>query len=222
MTVGARSFDEAEAELSDRITRYGGWFQRFQFAHKIEILRRSGCLSLLSPNGTVLDLGCGTGIVACMVALTFPQKQVIGIDTDKRRIGSCQKLSNGIPNVSFLSGDIRSFNLHGSKEIICFDVLHHLPEQAQDRLILSVAANLDLGGRLIVFEVDITPSPRWKYWVSLLSDYILYPFQEKAHFRSSLAYQDLFRSAGLEVEMTQALPSSIVAPILYVARRAAK
>lgn len=222
MAVGARSFDEAEAELSDRIARYGGWFQRFQFAHKIEILRRSQCLSLLSPNGTVLDLGCGTGIVACMVALTFPQKQVIGIDTDKRRIGSCQKLSHGIPNVRFFAGDVRSFDLRGSKEIICFDVLHHLPEPAQDRLVLSVAANLDPGGRFIVFEVDTTPYPRWKYWVSLLSDYILYPFQEKAHFRSSLAYQALFRSAGLEVEMTQALPSSIVAPILYVARRATK
>ena len=220
MAVDAGSFAKAEAELRDRVNRYGSWFQRFQFAHKIEILRRSECLSLLSSTGTTLDLGCGTGIIACMVALAFPQKQVIGIDTDERRIGSCQKLSNGIPNVRFLSGDVRKFDLHVSQEIICFDVLHHLPEEAQDRLVLNVAANLDTGGRFIVFEVDTAPSPRWKYWVSLLSDYLLYPFQEKAHFRSSAVYHNLFQSAGLEVETTQALPSSIVAPILYVARRA--
>ena len=215
----ASGFARAETELQLRVERHGSWFQRFQLAHKIDMLRRSGCLALLSPDGTALDLGCGTGITACLIALAFPLKDVIGIDTNEGRIRACRRLARGIPNVTFLSGDVQHLGLRASREIICFDVLHHLPDDAQDRLVLTVGANLEAGGRLIVFEVDTAPKHRWQYWISLLSDYLLYPFQEKAHFRSAASYHGLFQRAGLEVERTLRLPSRLVAPIVYVVRR---
>lgn len=209
----------AERELRHRLDRCGSWFQRLQFSYKRSVIRQSALLSYVSPSGTVVDVGCGTGIVSCLLALALPGKRVVGLDIDRRRIDWCSRLARGIPNVTFLHADIQDYIFPPIQEAICLDVLHHLPPSAQDRLVFSIAANLSSGGRFILFEVDKNPHQRWKYWMSLLADYVLYPFQEKANFWRSDALLDLFRRAGLEPETVQPLSSPIVAPILYVGRR---
>ncbi|HET6370758.1 MAG TPA: class I SAM-dependent methyltransferase [Nitrospiria bacterium] len=216
------SLETAVGALRDRVETRGNWFQRLQFAYKTDIFQESACLSYFTPDGTALDLGCGTGIGTCLIALAFPEKQVIGIDLDERRIKACARIAEGIPNVAFHAGDLRRFAPAASREAICFDVLHHLPEGDQDRLVMNVAARLERGGRFLLFEVDKNPARKWKYWMSVIVDYLLYPFQEKAHFRTADAYRDLFGRAGLEVERVQPLSSPLVAPILYVGRRAGK
>jgi SAM-dependent methyltransferase len=212
---------EAERELRRRLDRWGNWFQRLQFSYKSNVIRQSALLSYISPAGTVVDVGCGTGIVSCLLALALPDKRVIGVDTDRRRLAWCSRLASGIPNVTFLRADIQHYTFPPIQEAICLDVLHHLPPIAQDRLVFSIVAHLQSGGRFILFEVDKNPNQKWKYWMSLLVDYLLYPFQEKANFRQADVVLDLFRRAGLEPETVQPLSSPIVAPILYVGRRVA-
>jgi SAM-dependent methyltransferase len=216
------SLETAVRALRERINERGTWFQRLQLPYKADIFRKGACLSYFTPDGTALDLGCGTGIGACLIALAFPEKQVIGIDLDENRIKACSRIAEGIPNVAFYAGDLRRFAPAASREALCFDVLHHLPDGEQDRLVMSVAARLERGGRFILFEVEKHPSRKWKYRMSVLVDYLLYPFQDKAHFRTADAYRDLFRRAGLEVERVQPLSSPLVAPILYVGRRTAE
>lgn len=211
---------EAERELSDRLSRYGSWFQRRQLPYKTNVIRQSGLLSYVSPEGTIVDVGCGTGIVATLLALARPRKRVVGIDVDRRRIARCSQLARGIPNVTFLHGDIQDYAFPPIQEALCLDVLHHLPTPAQDRLVFRIAANLERGGRFILFEVDTNPPQRWKYWISIAADYFLYPLQEKANNRSASAFLDVFRRAGLAPEIVQPLSSPLVAPILYVGRRA--
>ena len=212
---------DAERALRRRLDRCGNWFQRLQFPYKTHVIRESGLLSYLSPDGTLVDVGCGTGIVSCLVALALPDKRVIGVDTDRRRLDWCTRLADGIPNITFLHADVQHYTFPPIQEAVCLDVLHHLRPTAQDRLVFSIVANLQPGGRFILFEVDTNPAQKWKYWMSLVVDHVLYPFQERANFRRAEALLDLFRRAGLETEIVQPLPSPIVAPILYVGRRLA-
>jgi 2-polyprenyl-3-methyl-5-hydroxy-6-metoxy-1,4-benzoquinol methylase len=182
------------------------------------MLSQSACFADVTQDGTAVDLGCGTGIVACLMAVMFPRKRVIGVDSNKNRIVWCRRLSAGIPNISFWEGDITQLAFSKGSEVICFDVLHHLPERVQASFIERVAANLEEGGRFILFEVDRSPG-QWKYWASVLVDYLLYPFQEKAHFRTIEDLSGLFREAGLDMERIKPLHSPLVAPVLYVGRR---
>jgi 2-polyprenyl-3-methyl-5-hydroxy-6-metoxy-1,4-benzoquinol methylase len=211
--------DEAEHALSDRLRRYGTWFQRRQLAYKTSVIRQSGILSYVSRKGTIVDVGCGTGLLACLLALALPGKRVVGIDSNRGRIASCSRLARDIPNVTFLHGDVRDHAFLPVEEAICLDVLHHLSFADQDALVFRIAESLRRGGRFIVLEVDQAPARHWKYWMSVIADYVLYPLQEKANYRPAAAFLDLFRRAGLAPETVRPLWSPLVAPILYVGRR---
>ena len=74
----------------------------------------------------VLDLGCGTGLISC--ALALEAKKVVGIDFSAASIEKAKKLAKKfkLKNISFEEGDL--FNLRIKKQfdnVFCIGVLHH-------------------------------------------------------------------------------------------------
>ena len=57
---------------------------------------------LVPKKGLVLDLGCGDGFLANYLAISGPERKVIGVDLNKDRIKHAQK---GLTNTKFLHGD---------------------------------------------------------------------------------------------------------------------
>ena len=97
--------------------------------------------------GNVLDLGCGEGHLAGLIAETG--LTVTGIDKNKDKIQTAKML---YPGVTFLAGDLRSAHLpkESFDTALLTEVLEHLPEDAAREAVETAMRFLRPGGRLVV------------------------------------------------------------------------
>jgi ubiquinone/menaquinone biosynthesis C-methylase UbiE len=81
----------------------------------------------VSPNSRVLDVGCGSGSMSRLIARSFPQAEVIGVDVREQYLdfARARARDEGIRNLTFQSGDVfalpfpdASFDLVWSKYLL--------------------------------------------------------------------------------------------------------
>jgi ubiquinone/menaquinone biosynthesis C-methylase UbiE len=60
------------------------------------------------PNGRVLDVGCGSGSMSRLIASSFPQAEVVGVDLREQYLdfARARALDEGIRNLTFRDGDV--------------------------------------------------------------------------------------------------------------------
>lgn len=183
------------------------WRLKFFFRHfkKIE--------ELTPPKGRILDLGCGFGQLANFLTLARPEREVIGIDENEKRIKIAQK--TGRKNLVFKLGDVNDQleKEDGFEAIIMTDFLHHLDYGKQDILLARISRFLKPGRRLIIME--IMEKPKWKYVISWLADLLLYPFKPKQYYRKIQEMKSKLESLDFSVEVIPADQSSIFASVIY-------
>mgnify|MGYP001565565631 FL=1 len=76
----------------------------------------------------ILDVGCGTGEIACSMAMHA--LDVKGIDFSTNSIAHAQKIARpfGLKNIHFEKADLFEFSPNQKYDIVtCFGVLHHTP-----------------------------------------------------------------------------------------------
>lgn len=102
--------------------------QRYEYF--IEIGRR--VLPRIAQAGTVLDFGCGVGILTSFYAKHCPETQFVGIDRSPRSIAVAQSKATelGLTNVRFECRDVEVEALRGSYERII--ATHALVQAEQD------------------------------------------------------------------------------------------
>lgn len=84
-------------------------------------------LNNISPQDSVLDIGCGNGYVAYQVAKKA--RKVTGIDTDKNNIGLAKKLHSK-ENIEYIIGDATTYNFAQKHDaIILSNVLEHIKDR---------------------------------------------------------------------------------------------
>ena len=131
-----------DTPLRDRFSR-----QCFKLCHQV-LKGRS-----ISPPAALLDLGCGTGLLAQL--LQDRGFAVTGVDLSEEMLRLARARSLG-QTPEYLVGDIRTFQRDGAfRAAFCFgDVLNHLLEESDlESLFASVFASLSDGG---VFIADTT------------------------------------------------------------------
>jgi len=102
----------------------------------------------------VLEVGCGSGAIARVLARWPGVQQVLGVDPSPPLLERARQLAHGISNVSFEQADGRSLPLGDA----CFDVvvfhtsLCHIPEP--QRALAEAYRVLHPGGRLVIFDGD--------------------------------------------------------------------
>ena len=114
--------------------------------------------------GRVLEVGCGYGVFSCHLALSSPDRQVLGVDVDVRKVVHAQHAGKRAE----VRGATCEFHLAPPGEvpdgpwdaIVIVDVLYLLDRDEQEGLLHSCAQQLSLGGVLVVKEMATSPS--WK------------------------------------------------------------
>jgi len=110
------SHDEEQARLEVQATMFGG----------------ASFLPTLRPDMRLLELGCGTGAVARLVAREVPEGSVIGIDLDPHQVETARRLAKdrGFTNLTFIEGDGTQPNLAGDSfdGVYCRYFLEHLTD----------------------------------------------------------------------------------------------
>jgi SAM-dependent methyltransferase len=108
-------------------------------------------------DGTVLELGCGTGRVALHLARRG--HEVVGLDVDPELLAVLEDRGVGLP-VSSLEADARSFELDGAASLVLAPThLLQLLEGAEERAesLRCIAAALRPGGLLAASIIEELP-----------------------------------------------------------------
>ena len=83
----------------------------------------------VQPNGSYLDVGCGNGAAALLVASTFGVR-VVGIDVDPEQIAAARSAAGDRTDVLFITADVTRLPFDDER----FDVVatnkttHHVPQ----------------------------------------------------------------------------------------------
>ena len=89
-----------------------------------------GATEKLTQGASVIDVGCGAGVAACVIAKSFPESTVRGLDPSERAIVSARERAAraGLTNATFEVGTFA--DLADQEEcdlLVTLDVLHDLP-----------------------------------------------------------------------------------------------
>lgn len=165
--------------------------------------------ALVPPTGVILDLGCGHGMFAQMLARGSAARQVIGVDLDADKIALAQTLTAWLPNLQFQAGDIADLAaaLPPAQAVTILDVFYLVPFAIQERLLTICADKLASGGVLIL--KDMAETPRWKASLNWLEETLAVRVLKitaasedntNFYFRPRHDWQRLLEQRGLRVE----------------------
>jgi 2-polyprenyl-3-methyl-5-hydroxy-6-metoxy-1,4-benzoquinol methylase len=85
---------------------------------------------LRSTDARIVDVGCGAGVAACLMASSFPAATVIGIEPSERALAVARSsaAAAGLDNVTFEQGTFDDLDRFGPADLlVTLDVLHDLP-----------------------------------------------------------------------------------------------
>jgi len=166
--------------------------------------------------GTIVDVGCGYGLLGNLLALSSPERDVIGIDLSPRRIRVAQGTIKGRRNIRFLLQDANSLKIEKCDVFVMSDFLHHVPYQHQEQLLAMCYQKLSKNGLLIMEEVD--DKPYWKYQFTIVVD-VLLNLGHRIYFRSSPEYLSLLSRIGFQTKTEVAHKGLPFSDILYLCRK---
>ncbi|MEM7482155.1 MAG: DUF2062 domain-containing protein [Acidobacteriota bacterium] len=195
---------------------------------------------LLPPKGLLLDLGCGRGILAALVATAAERKpespgsegwpagwpepprelEILGFERSARKIAAA-RVALG-PEARLETGDLTTTPLPPAEGVVLLDVLHYLPRNEQEALLGRVAQALRPSGLLLLREADAAGGLAF-FWTRVGERLAAW---SRGHFRQRFAYRSAeeWRSCleGIGLRVTDEHPMSAGTPysnVLLGARR---
>ena len=166
--------------------------------------------------GTIIDIGCGYGLLANFLVLRSSKRDVTGIDLSVGRISVAQKTTDNRKKVQFKLMDALDLQSGEYSTVVMSDFLHHIDYQAQGELLARCYQKLPPGGLLIIEEVD--NRPLWKYWFAIMSDKIL-NVGERQFFRGRHEFQELLQRIGFLVRTKKVDKGIPLSDILFICRK---
>ena len=126
--------------------------------------------SVVPSSGVIVDIGCGYGLFANLLAVRSGARYVIGCDPDVSRIGIAGSSVGRRSNVSFsVSKDGAALPCCDAVTLV--DVLHHIAPGPRLKLLKEIFRQLRPGGDLVIKDIDKTP--RAKYLWNYLHDFAM-------------------------------------------------
>jgi 2-polyprenyl-3-methyl-5-hydroxy-6-metoxy-1,4-benzoquinol methylase len=116
-----------------------------------------GATEKLAEGATIVDIGCGAGVAACVLARAFPNSSVLGLDPSGRAIAAARTRAAeaGLTNATFEVGTFADLESHTPCDLLLtLDVLHDLPRP--DEAIASARAALTDDGWWLVADIKGT------------------------------------------------------------------
>ncbi len=157
-------------------------------------------LNYFEKDRRMLTLGCGFGLFDLAAGLRWPDKTIVGVDLDKGRIRQANTSADRLrlENVNFQVMDLSrdDVELPETDEILLLDLLHHIPIEAQERIVRLAYDRLSEGGMMVVKDIH-TAAP-FKLFFTWLLDMIMTRW-EPVYYRSQDAFESLFTDAGFKV-----------------------
>ena len=190
------------------------------------VYRHVLCRGLLPSGRTLVDIGCGQGLMLALLAearrhegrespragwSSFPQfERLIGVEM-RPRIARLARRALG-PDAEILEQDARSIAVGATGALgaigscsaaLFFDVLHLMSQQDQEAVLTATAAALEPGGVIIVREAD--GSAGWHFAAvragNRLKALLSGAWRQEFHFRTRREWIGCFARLGLDTDV---------------------
>jgi SAM-dependent methyltransferase len=102
--------------------------------------------------GTIADVGCGRGQLGILFLLAELADGVLGVDWDEAKLEAATEAACDLPRARFEHGDVRTFPLSPVDTVLLVDVLHYMPHEDQDTLL--VRACRAARRRIVIRDLD--------------------------------------------------------------------
>jgi uncharacterized protein (DUF2062 family)/2-polyprenyl-3-methyl-5-hydroxy-6-metoxy-1,4-benzoquinol methylase len=173
---------------------------------------RSG---LLPPSGTIVDLGCGQGLMLSLIVSArdmfrrrewpadYPPPPVaatlVGVELRTKVAAMAARALAG--EATIVEQNIVSAPLATCDAVLVFDVLHLVPAVDQLRILRAVAAALVPGGLLVVREANAAAGPRFHAvrFGNRLTAIVQGKWRRSFHFRTAGEWKSVLESAGFTI-----------------------
>ena len=180
-----------------------GFFSRLHI--KIRYLRgRLWELEKFIPkDGKILDLGCGHGVFANLLAITSDKRDILGVDISQSKIDTAKTTIGKRMNINFKACDITSLDLHDEFDAVTvMDVFYLIPFSLQKLILEKIYKLLKNDGVLVINEVCREKSLR--FLMALLQENISVRIIKITKgndfdFRTSAEWSSLIEDAGFTV-----------------------
>jgi uncharacterized protein (DUF2062 family)/trans-aconitate methyltransferase len=179
----------------------------------------------LPPDGRLLDLGCGRGLLFALLRTAREQMEagaypegwpppphldLHGIEGSPKIVEVARRALGDEARID--AADLRAApELPPSRVILLLDVLHYLPAAAQEDLLARIAAALEPGGLLLIRDADAGAGMRFTATriQERLCALARRHWTQRFHYRSQAAWMELLERMGLEASaepMAQGTP----------------
>lgn len=173
-----------------------GYVQRHYEAPRLQRLAHPGVKH-------VLEIGCGQGTGARIIYELFGPERYVGVDLDPSMIQRARKRSGGLPNVTFLQGDVSNLDFpDGSFDLVVdFGIVHHVPNW--NDALAEVHRLLAVDGEFLFEDLSVET---WERGIGIpfrrIADHPYDQMFKKQEFVSEL------EALGFEVETHESNPFS--------------
>jgi SAM-dependent methyltransferase len=172
-------------------------------------------------SGTVVDLGCGYGIVLSFVAFDDSTRRLVGCDLDTRRIAVARQALSPL-NADLRVADVRGLDIPPAGLILILDVLQYLAAEEQLALLKRCCSALTPEGKLI-FRVHDRERGVWSAVTSAFDRLIFACGRTGTRplILPAAEYRSVLERAGMRVEERRFRNRLPLAHILFVAKKPA-
>jgi len=216
------------------VGRYAWHFARGKLRYDpvyFSLLRRG----LLPDRGSLLDLGCGQGVLLSLLKAAKQQYQagrwprdwpapplnlgLQGIELREDRVQAARHALGGSVQVD--QRDLREFDLHPCSVIVMLDVLLYLGEEEQQRLLDRATRALEPGGLLLLREADAGAGFAFQVtkWSERITGALRGEFGQQLHYCSAVHWIAELAGRGFAVSAQPMNDGTPFANVLFVARR---
>ena len=202
--------DAAElAKFSDLAHRWWDADGEFRPLHQINPLRLAWMSSLCSLQGkTVLDVGCGGGILTDSLARSGAQATGIDLSTKVLRIAQLHALDAQTENVQYreISAEAMALEQPGGFDVVtCMEMLEHVPDPAS---VVQACATLVKPGGWVFFST-LNRNPKSFLLAIVGAEYVLNMLPRGTHEYAKMIrpseLSGFCRQAGLNVTHSRGL-----------------
>jgi ubiquinone/menaquinone biosynthesis C-methylase UbiE len=133
-------------------------FERLESQSKNELYDFKKELSdfeLRNP-ASILDAGCGSGIVSRYLSQAYPKAQVVGCDSSDLRVEMAKQASAEFGNLNFTKENLTdlSFKSGAFDGAVCRFVLEHLSKRQQKKAVAELFRCLRPAGKIRLIDID--------------------------------------------------------------------